>query len=153
MKTPLNEHYLPRLLSEFPRAHIIQLVRHPVDVYASRARLDSSLRKSMQNAKRVVDELVRSYRIAAVSQSDRFKVIRYEDLIADTQGTMRDLAGFLGIEYDTGLLDPTVAGQPAQSNSSFALDPAARDRMLPDEDYELVASMSREAAAVFGYDV
>lgn len=104
-----------------------------------------------------------SYRIGATPRSDRFRVIRYEDLVADTQGTMRDLAGFLGIEYEASLLKPTVAGHLAQSNSSFALDPApgnvhsgkvtARDKILSDEDYGLVASVTREAAAAFGYDV
>jgi hypothetical protein len=42
--------------------------------------------------------------------SDRVLVVRYEDLITDTERAMRELARFLGLRFDPSLVTPSKAG-------------------------------------------
>jgi hypothetical protein len=169
-KTPLNERFLPRLLSEFPHAQIVQLVRHPASVYASRKALEPALNKSLRSRRGVLKELLLSYQIAAERSGERvagrFKVIRYEDLIADPRATMEQLAHFLGIERVAGLLKPTVAGALSRMNSSFERNAApgrvhsspaqpealiARREALSAADGDLLAATMGDMATALGY--
>ena len=50
---------------------------------------------------------------------DRYFVIRFEDLVAETSMVMHSLCDFIGVEFDTCVTTPTLAGQPWFGNSSF----------------------------------
>jgi len=43
----------------------------------------------------------------------RVELVRYEDLVQDTPGTMRRLAAFLGVDFEDILTRPTLLGQAA----------------------------------------
>ena len=45
--------------------------------------------------------------------------MRYEDLISNTEAQMRDVAEYLGIDFNPRLLVPTVVGASVGSNSAF----------------------------------
>jgi len=47
----------------------------------------------------------------------RFVVYTYEDLVRDTESTMRGLCGKIGLRYDEILLQPTIAGKMWTGNS------------------------------------
>jgi hypothetical protein len=166
-KTPTNERFLDRLQLEFPAAKVVQVVRHPVAVYASRKQAQQRLGEPFRNAKRVLQDLRSSYRIAAEQSgsgaSERYLLIRHEDLLARTPGTVDRLAAFLGIEQLPILMQPTVAGLPATSNSSFVFD-AAPGRVHPETDgrgtdvltrfdRERLTAVVGEAAISLGYDL
>ena len=51
--------------------------------------------------------------------SSNYKVIRYEDLTADTAAVMKEIALFLNICWDDCLLIPTVNSQPAKANTMY----------------------------------
>jgi hypothetical protein len=166
-KTPTNERFLDRLQLEFPDAKLIQVVRHPVAVYASRKQAEQRLGEPFRNARRVLQDLRLSYRIAAEQScggvSDRYLLIRHEDLLANTRSTVDRLAAFLGIEQLPILMQPTVAGLPAASNSSFVFD-ATPGRVHPEIDgrwtdvltrfdRERLTAVVGEAAISLGYDL
>jgi hypothetical protein len=46
--------------------------------------------------------------------------VRFEELVTDTEASMRRVCDFLGIAYDEGLTTFTQVGQPTLSNSSYA---------------------------------
>jgi len=48
---------------------------------------------------------------------DIYKVIRYEDLVKDTEGIMKDVCDFIGVSFDENVLLPTVCGETWQGNN------------------------------------
>lgn len=54
-----------------------------------------------------------------VALGDKIYWLRYEDLVAGVESTMRDLAGWIGIRFEPTLLEPTMAGQFWPGISSF----------------------------------
>jgi hypothetical protein len=63
--------------------------------------------------------------------------LRFEDLVTDTEGTMRRVAAFLGIDFDPCLLTPTFNGFPIKADSSYKVqgygvikDPVSRHKQI-----------------------
>ena len=133
-KTPTNERFLDRLRAEFPQGKVIHVVRHPFAVYASHKQAAREAGEGFRNARRVLQDLKLSYRTAAEQasggESHQYLLIRYEDLIERTHDTVEQLAAFLRIEPLSILMEPTAAGLPTASNSSFTVD-AAPGRVHP----------------------
>jgi hypothetical protein len=119
-KTPANERYLQQIWQEMPEAKIIHVVRAPVDVFLSRKRMEPAL-----NLKTCLQDLQLSYWLAvkqARLNPDRYLVLHYEELCKHPSAAIASLTAFLGIEQLPCLFTPTVAGKPAQVNSSFIAD-------------------------------
>lgn len=164
-KTPTNERFSNRLWTEFPEAKIVHVVRDPVAVFASRKRIERTTGSSA-NPRRMLSDLARSYKIAARHASrDHGKafVIRYEDLVAEPEKAVGRLAEFLEIEPSPVLLEPSVAGKPSRSNSSFH-DSDREGLILPSteslhreslsgEELELLAAFTAESAQALGYRI
>ncbi len=119
-----------------------------------------------RNAKRVLRDLGLSYRVALEQTcshgSDHYLLIRYEDLLESTHTTVDKLAVFLNIEPLPILMQPTAAGRPAPSNSSFATDAvpgrlnSAHHRWtttLTRSDRERLTAVVGESATSLGYDL
>lgn len=151
-KTPTNERFLTHLLTEFPDARLIHVIRHPVAVYASRKAAEQRANQWPRSAPRVLRELALSYRIAVEQQtaSDRYLLVRYEELTANRERCMERAARFLGIDWMPILLRPTVAGMAATSNSSFATTAPTAEPLTPFERDCLIALVA-ENAAKLGY--
>lgn len=116
-KTPTNERFLKRLWQEFPEAKIIHIVRDPVAILSSRKKMES-----WSDVRTFVREIQCSFKVAAkqaVKKDDRYLLVNYEALCAQPENITRQLAGFLGIEYTSSLLRPTVAGKISWVNTSF----------------------------------
>jgi hypothetical protein len=165
-KTPTNERFLDRLRSEFPDAKLIHVVRHPFAVYASHKYEQQQLGRMFRNAKRVLRDLRLSYRVASEQScnhpSGHYLMIRYEDLLESTPVMVEKLAGFLNIEPLPILMQPTAAGLPAPSNSSFTAEAvpgclnSAHDRWtttLTRLDRERLTAVVGKAASSLGYDL
>jgi hypothetical protein len=115
-KTPNHVEHIPRLLSCFPKAHILYVHRHPVDVYSS------YVRRGMVDAKadwaRISpDEFCRLYRrrtrkvLDALRQRpDVVRLIRYGDLTADPETHLAAICDFVDARFEpqtlTALDDP-----------------------------------------------
>ena len=108
-KMPLNEMHLGLIALMFPRAPMIHVLRHPLDVvlstfsnhlthgfYCSYA-LDSVARHY-----RLVIELVEHYRAAMML---RYLPVRYEDIVEDQEATVRRLLDFIGEAFDPRCLN------------------------------------------------
>lgn len=116
-----TEHYVDRVFAEFPDAKIIHITRDPRDRYASvrkrhgrdvprlggaNGRWLFSMTKALDNRKRFPGQ---------------YKIIRFEDLAGDPEGTMREVCAFIGEEYIPEMLAMSGASDHTSSggNSSF----------------------------------
>ncbi len=119
-KTPGNECFLHRLWGEFPKAKVIQVVRRPEAVLASHKALVEDSWGFNRYTARIYRNLARSFAIARGQSDDRFLLVHYEELVDAPAAAIRRIGGFLGIEWSASLLEQTVSGRPASSNTSFS---------------------------------
>lgn len=89
--------------------------------------------------------------------SNHLMVITYEQLSTSPKTVMKDVARFLGIEWNPSLVSPSMLEQPWTSNSSFISNagteasPTERPRMLTNQEIEIVRETSGPYREVFGY--
>lgn len=103
-KNPGYTIYSRRLLEIFPDAKFIQIIRDYRDNYVSVKDVDFEL---------PVPSLVatkwrlfyHSVRKASGLNPDRYRTVRYEDLVEDPEKEMKALCAFLGIDYHPEVLD------------------------------------------------
>jgi hypothetical protein len=125
-RTSLDPKSLERFFRDYPDGWLVTIVREPRAWYASASRhrseygdLDAAL------------ELWRASATAAIEARERYServvVLTYEQLVQDTETTMRGLAERLGLSWDPNLLVPTFNGRPVRANSS---DPVAQYGVL-----------------------
>ena len=161
-KTPTQELLLDPILSAYPEARFVHIVRDPHTTINSI--------EDYRSGRPIVDpltgaaELARSFRAALDGRSrlgNRYTVVRYEELVTDTAMTMRTVADALEIAYEPErLLVPTTLGIPATANAGrperrvsgtvhgYSLDRAStsRRRRL------IVDALAGDGARALGYD-
>ncbi len=127
-KTPLNERYAP--ISDIwflRRCRYLHILRDPRDFVASSVQRRATPRSSPrpERPQMIVNccyEWSRSVqwcRHNVRSYPNRYRVLRYEDLVAHTSEAMAGIARFLEIPMDEHLLVPTVLGEGVAPNSSY----------------------------------
>ena len=107
-KMPLNETHLGLIALLFPEAPLIHVLRHPLDIMVSAFSnqfthgffCGDHLVTAAQHYVRVM-ELVQHYR---AEMTLRYLPIRYEDIVADQQASVRAMLAFVGEDFDTACL-------------------------------------------------
>lgn len=116
-KTPTQEFHLDRILAAYPQARFVHIVRDPYSTIESIKdfRPDTPIVDVLEGA----SELSRSFAAAVAGRrlGDRYTVVHYEQLVTETEATMREVAEALGIAYDESLRTPTALGVPATANA------------------------------------
>lgn len=119
----MNPANIDQFFQTYPDGRLISIIRDPRGWYLSfrvhrvnknktqYADLDTALSQWIASAEAVI-ALKGRY-------GDRMRVLRFDDLVSNTAGVMRELAAWLGIEFTPSLLMPTFNGFPIRSNSSF----------------------------------
>jgi hypothetical protein len=144
-QTGLVERYADEIFESYPDVRFVHMVRDPRDRYAeSRARWPGgrlgaggatarwlfSVRLGQRNARR---------------HGDRYRLLRYETLVTDPEGTVRDLCAFLGEAFEPSMLElgavPTYRAKleasietlpsEARPASGLPISPACIHRRLP----------------------
>ena len=103
-KMPLNETHLGLIALLFPQAPMIHVIRHPLDIMVSAMAnhfthgffCANALETAARHYVRVAD-LVQHYR---AEMTLRYLPIRYEDMVSDQKGTVRQLLDFIGADFD-----------------------------------------------------
>jgi hypothetical protein len=103
-KSPVHLRYTLRLADLFPGSRFVQIVRDPRDVALSHAQVWR--RHSAEAAVRWNRDQSLIDRFRATLGERRFRVQRYEDLVADPEGAARALADFLDIEFTEAMIAP-----------------------------------------------
>ena len=126
-KLPLNILGAPLIHRLFPEARFILALRHPCDVAISCFMQDFELNKAMANFLDIRDTAVLYDQVFSFWEACRNMMpldvfeVRYETLVADAESVMRPLAGFLGLEWNDGILDHerTAAARGTISTPSY----------------------------------
>ena len=161
-KTPGHEHRLDAILTAYPEARFVHVVRDPRSVAAAIVRLDRATDRPTD----LVDvglTIRRSFEAAERSRETRYLVLRYEDLVTDPEPTMRRVADFVGVEWSESVLSPTVGGVGATSNSAWSVRKVTGEiegrrldlwrEELGEHEAALVAAATRSAARQQGYEL
>lgn len=103
-KTPLYALHIPFLAELFPTAQFVHVIRDGRDVAVShRKRFGYA---SSLNSARKWPSYIRTARAAAAElPPERYREVRYEALVGQTEQTLRELLGWLGEEWEPGLLE------------------------------------------------
>ncbi len=112
-----------KIFKEFPDSYIIQPIRDPRALFASKKQGYNHVEKHSLDIIEIhmtqwINSIVQGFK-NAVRYSDRYCVIKYEDLISDPEATMRNLSEYIGISYDQVLTEPHYLGSSWKGNSAF----------------------------------
>jgi len=171
-QTPRNIYYAQQLLEIFPQAKIIQLVRDPRAVlYSQRNRWRqkwlgadhtpflNALRVRVNYHPITTSRLwLDAYRIGqAIRGHPRVKQVGFEELVERPEPVLRELSGWLGIDFEGEMLHPPKVGSSDSRHDEkefgFAADAADRWRSgLPDADTWICQWRTRQARGDLGYD-
>jgi hypothetical protein len=100
-KTPFHTAHMKEMAEVFPDAVFVGIVRHPGAVAAS---LHRSFHYAFDEAVAYWVDVNRQMLTAAGDLGERFALCRYEDLVSDTEGVLRELVPGIGEEFDDALL-------------------------------------------------
>jgi Sulfotransferase family len=103
-KTPVYIEILPQLAAMYPKARFIHLVRDGRDVAKSFQATDWIGRWLHDNAGEWTQALQCYWRWVRSDFSNRILQVRYEDLVLKTEGTLRQICGFIGEEFEPQML-------------------------------------------------
>lgn len=129
------EESIESFFSIYPDGRLISCIRDPKNWFPS-ARRHNDKKRKYEDIKRALSQW-KENTIAMLKNKEKYKhrviIIRFEDLIGDTQSIMRHLADFLNIKFDDILLMPTFNKFPIVANTSFR----------PEEPGILTSTLSR----------
>ena len=112
-KAPNMLRYMPELLSLFPAAKIVFVVRDPRDnVYSLINRQYLSLAQSCQLYDEYNREVVRFLNLLG---SEKAVLIRFEDVLAQPESSIHSLFDFIDIPFDLNVLDLSEYGEKQDS--------------------------------------
>src|SRR4030095_9600560 len=119
-KSVSNAENATRLQKLFPNAKFIHLIRNPYDNLLSFRNYRLRQGKRFPSLRDLVESLKVNYYYLYKNQEliDSYFVLKYEDLVTDTENQMRAISKFLEIPFNTTLLVPTTNGSPWEGNSS-----------------------------------
>ncbi len=119
-KLPRNALRLGLISAVFPRARVIHVRRHALDCCVS------NLFQRFQGEQHAYNMLTlgKYYRLTAAAMDHWKKVlplpildVRYEDVVADLEGSARRIVEFIGLPWDAACLDPAKAVRTIKTSS------------------------------------
>jgi hypothetical protein len=126
-KTPINYAWLPEIHELFPRARYIHILRDPIDVAASYARMERSFAHSappgasraVRAATRWVDA-VTAIRREMARRPGQWREVRYAGLVREPERVARMLADFLEVPFDPVMLADTPDAEALGDVATYA---------------------------------
>jgi hypothetical protein len=103
-KTPVFVEHLPLLAGLFPEAVFVHMVRDGRNVALSRTQAAWGTDRLDQEALRWRSQVERGHADGMTLGPGRYREVRYEDLVADTERVVRDLCDFVALDFDPAML-------------------------------------------------
>lgn len=105
-KDPRNIDHLAPLAVAFPYGHLLHVIRDPREVLLSRTRAAwANGRPWWQHALLVEDQLRRGRTLGPRLFGARYMEVHYEALVARPEATLRDVAGHIGVDFSSAMLE------------------------------------------------
>jgi len=163
-KTLIAWSKIPAFLEMFPRGKAIQVIRDPRDVTASNQRItyEPGLRY-LDAAFACLSSMCAAAKYEISLPKGFYATVRYEDLVADAEGTMRRLCGMLEVDFEPGMIDARnfkgYNGELWKRNTSYSelssvLDAGSVGRYrgrLSHVDIYFLEMINRPVMGDFGY--
>jgi hypothetical protein len=139
-----TERYIDEVINEFPDAKIIYTLRDPRDRYAS---IRKRFGKDNPRVGAATGEWLSSIKVAMKNSKKypgNFMIIKFEDLVNETESTCKKICNFIGEEYEPTMLTLQGASryQKNRGNSSFEKIEPGEISKKPVGRYKSVLSLS-----------
>jgi Sulfotransferase family len=173
VKFPVDIGHIPELLAWFPDCRVVHITRDPRAMAMSKRNDPSGTAIKVLKHPRLA-WLIRKlsswvvigqYRHAAqvhcqFQHLSNYKLFRYEDLLAEPETTLRDLCGFIHVDFTEDLLHPERGIHEHQPSSltgkqQKAFDASAAVRwqyVIPAFDKWLITSLTKRSMRTLGYN-
>lgn len=174
-KTPRHAFRIAEMLEVFPNARVVCLIRDPRAVVASyrdwtrRPALDPSragpFAADRRRARRSYNIVLASLMCRAALEAslaardrhgdDRVRLLVYEDLVRDSERSLRDLCGWLELDYEPAMRDvPLVQSSYAAAGAAgISTEPVERWRSkLSPAEVRVIESCCGRVMAPLGYE-
>jgi hypothetical protein len=148
----------------FPGAQYVHIVRDGRDAGLSFMAMTRKPRFNLSRPRRLAEfacawrlEVESAQRFGARLGPDRYRELRYEDLVAEPEAKMHELCGFLGLDFEPGQLEyhRDVDAARLQDHPRLAEPPRSDLRRWRDEmgadDQELFESIAGGLLSGLGY--
>ena len=133
-KMPLNEVHLGLIALMFPKAPLLHVIRHPLDIMVSamsnfftHGNYCGSTLESAATHLVLVHDLVAHYR---AEMDLNYVQVRYEDVVRDQETTIRGVFGVVGVPFDPGVLAFEANARYARTASYAQVTEKLYDRSL-----------------------
>jgi hypothetical protein len=151
-KTPDHVYGLATLAEWFPQARFIHTFRDPRAIYASRIVRSEAGKRGMKARlpgvpARLLDPILAPIEVVETSRvwldaarlhhrhapelGDRYRLVRFEDLVTEPVATVQALCDFIGIPFEASLLEDTVvvgSSFAGERHAAAGFDRASVDR-------------------------
>ncbi|MGH2722672.1 MAG: sulfotransferase family protein [Actinomycetota bacterium] len=158
-KTPINVLHMPLIAGLFPEARFVHIIRDGRDVALSyRDRRGVGLVEAAYRWRRDVRV---GRRDGARLGPGRYREVRYEALVRDPEGVVRDLCPFLELSFDPRMLRPQEVAERVIPSSMRAWHPhlaqppteglRSWQRQMPDGEVALFEAIAGDLLDELGY--
>ncbi len=162
-KTPANVLYVELLAGAFPEARFLHIVRDGRDVVPSLMDMHFGPDRFGAAALFWRDRVARGRAGGRRIGADRYREIRYEDLVADPEPVLRDICSFFELAYEPGMLeyhqraDELLDGLRFTHHVQGIRRPPSRDvrdwrTNLPDHEIQLFEALAGDLLDDLGYE-
>jgi hypothetical protein len=161
-KTPQNLWHVPAILRDFPDAKVICMLRDGRDVALSLNAMPWWSPRSLAEAADLWKHSVGLIETFKRQHPGRFKVCRYEDLVASPEDVLSSIMEYLGERFDPRQLQATIPSGVVLPRSmewkGLALQPVDRERIArrleaAKEDLDHLDRALHDELLRHGYDV
>ncbi len=162
-KTPANVLYVDLLAGAFPKARFLHIVRDGRDVVPSLMEMHFGPDRFGAAALFWRDRVSRGRAGGRRVGADRYREIRYEDLVADPEPVLRDICSFFELPYEPNMLeyhqraDEVLDGLRFTHHVQGIRRPPSTDvrdwrANLPDHEVQLFEALAGDLLDDFGYE-
>ena len=106
----------------YPDGRLISIIRDPMHWFVSAASIEPKICGDVESTLIHWKESVQAAIQMRKKFDNRVCLIKFEDLVTQTESVMRFLSEFLGMLYEDILLEPTFNGVPIKSSDSIKTD-------------------------------
>jgi len=121
-KLPVNYLYIPVILAALPKAKVLHVVRDPMDsCFAIYKQLFADAYLYSYDQQELARHYVRYARLMAAWREEfpgRFLDVAYEDLVSDTEETLRTVCEYIGLSWQPACLDFAASEQAVTTASA-----------------------------------
>ena len=138
----------------YPDGRLISLIRDPKNWFPSALRHGPKLYGDIKLAISQWNESAQAMLRNKKLYGDRIRLLKFEDLVTDTEAVMRYIAKFLDIEFEDILVVPTFNKMPIKAHTSFKAEnhgiingTLSRYKTLTESELGIIEEMTGETYA------